>query len=308
MIVSRFRHFLARQWRAAIFFLALCAAPLMAAAAPTVAGENAAEANLPVVSPNDNRLPGGVLKDGVLTIKLELREARWFPDKDGGPSIVVMSFAEEGRVPQIPGPMIRVPEGTEIHASVRNLLAVAATVHGLHARPGDSSDAFEIAPGQARDVRFQAGAPGTYFYSARTTNNKFVTPAETPLSGAFIVDPAGQTPNDRVFVIGLWYEGVGFRPGLKESLTVNGKSYPYTERLTYAVGEETRWRWINPSLAPHAMHLHGFYFNVSAHGDGIGEVAAVKLIVEADLAREIVGRIFEFRQGDKVDDQRIVHP
>lgn len=95
---------------------------------------------------------------------------------------------------------------------------------------------------------------------------KCATPAETPLSGAFIVDPAGQTPNDRVFVIGLWYEGMQFEPGVKESLTINGKSYPYTERLTYTVGEETHWRWINPSLGPHAMHLHGFYFTVNSAG------------------------------------------
>ncbi|MBZ5541031.1 MAG: multicopper oxidase domain-containing protein [Acidobacteriia bacterium] len=64
-----------------------------------------------------------------------------------------------------------------------------------------------------------------------------------------------------MFVIGLWYE----EPD-KESLTVNGKSYPYTERLTYTVGEETHWRWINPSVSDHAMHLHGFYFTVNSAG------------------------------------------
>ncbi|MBZ5541030.1 MAG: multicopper oxidase domain-containing protein [Acidobacteriia bacterium] len=188
MVVWCFCQLLARQRRAAIFLLALAVALLAIGAAPAFASANTAEASLPVVSPNDNRLPGGVLKDGALTIKLELRETRWYPDKDGGPSVVVMTFGEEGRAPQIPGPMIRVPEGTEIHASVRNLLAVNATVHGLHARPGEANDSFEIAPGQVREARFQAGAPGTYFYSARTTKEEDPTPAETPLSGAFIVD------------------------------------------------------------------------------------------------------------------------
>jgi FtsP/CotA-like multicopper oxidase with cupredoxin domain len=254
MNISRVPSFLLRQKQVALFLLAL---PL-AAAMPLFA---ATEVNLPVVSPNDNRASGGVLKDGVLTIKLELREARWYPDKDGGPSIVVQTFAEEGRAPQIPGPMIRVPEGTEIHASVRNLLSIPATVHGMHARPGEAGDAIEIGPGQAREVDFKTGAAGTYFYSARTTKETDPTPAETPLSGVFIVDPAGQSPSDRVFVIGLWYE----LPD-KEVLTVNGKSYPYTERLSYTQGEETRWRWINASVSEHAMHLHGFYYTVNSSG------------------------------------------
>ncbi|MBZ5526745.1 MAG: multicopper oxidase domain-containing protein [Acidobacteriia bacterium] len=254
MNISCVHSFLLRQKQVSLFLLAL---PL-AAAIPVFA---ATETNLPVVSPNDNRASGGVLKNGVLTIKLELREARWYPDKDGGPSVTVMTFAEEGHAPQIPGPMIRVPEGTEIHASVRNLLSAPATLNGLHARPGEASDTIEIAPGQAREVNFKTGTTGTYFYSARTTKEADPTPAETPLSGAFIVDPAGQAPNDRVFVIGLWYE----LPD-KEVLTVNGKSYPYTERLTYTQGEETHWRWINASVSEHAMHLHGFYYTVNSSG------------------------------------------
>jgi FtsP/CotA-like multicopper oxidase with cupredoxin domain len=50
-------------------------------------------------------------------------------------------------------------------------------------------------------------------------------------------------------------------------LVVNGRPWPFTERLTYAMGDSIRWRLINASSAPHVMHLHGFYFRVDARGD-----------------------------------------
>ena len=66
----------------------------------------------PSASVNDNRTPAGVLRNGVLTLHLEARPAIWYPEKDGGPHLTVSAFAEEGHAPQIPGPMIRVPEGS----------------------------------------------------------------------------------------------------------------------------------------------------------------------------------------------------
>lgn len=49
--------------------------------------------------------------------------------------------------------------------------------------------------------------------------------------------------------------------------TVNGLSWPRTERLTYNMGDTVRWRVINASAVPHPMHLHGFYFKVLSRGD-----------------------------------------
>jgi FtsP/CotA-like multicopper oxidase with cupredoxin domain len=49
-------------------------------------------------------------------------------------------------------------------------------------------------------------------------------------------------------------------------MVINGKSWPYTERLSYQVGDTVRWRWLNPSSQPHPMHLHGFYFTVASRG------------------------------------------
>jgi FtsP/CotA-like multicopper oxidase with cupredoxin domain len=187
----------------------------------------------------------------------------------------VYAFGEHGKAAQIPGPMVRVPEGTHIRASVRNQLAKRMYVHGLCTRPCDpTTESLTLEPGERRALEFSAGVHGTYAYFATSIPGDFlkapgeafpVTGIETPLSGAFIVDPVGAKPDDRVFVIGLWYDV----PNDTEVLTINGHTWPFTERIHSRVGVEERWRWINTSFSEHAMHLHGFYYDVFSKGDGL---------------------------------------
>jgi len=74
--------------------------------------------SLPMATANDNREAAGVLKDGVLTLRLVAEEVRWRPEGQSAadPTRTIQAFAEEGKAPQIPGPLVRVPEGTEIRA------------------------------------------------------------------------------------------------------------------------------------------------------------------------------------------------
>src|SRR5262245_11752191 len=234
---------------------------------------------LPRIEANQNVSPAGQLRDGVLTIRLEIRQGDWFPEAETGPSVVVQAFAEEGGSLQIPGPLIRVPEGTEVRATVRNVLDKGtARLYGLYARPGGDKKPLEIPAGETRDVRFKLTAPGTYLYWATTTETTLQRRffADSQLSGAIIVDPPGEVVADRVFVIGVWLDmGVrGPSPRNGQSLAViNGKSWPHTERLTYKAGEPVRWRWVNGSYDAHPMHLHGAYFRVRSEGDGDTDVA-----------------------------------
>lgn len=224
----------------------------------------------PAIQANSNRSPAGSLQNGVLSFRLELRRGDWYPEADTGPSMKVYAFAEEGRVPQVPGPLIRVPEGTEIRVTLRNLLPVAAIVHGLHQHPGDAGDVIQVAAGEVREARFTAGAAGTYQYWATAggpTNLGRPFQIDSQLAGAFIVDPPGSVADDRVFVIGIWRSQAV--PALSNDVPViNGKSWPYTERLTYRAGEPVRWRWINASDVNHPMHMHGSYYRVDSAGDG----------------------------------------
>lgn len=232
----------------------------------------------PRVVPNDNRTAGGRLENGVLTLALEVREARWYPDGESGPSLVMQMFAESGLAPQNPGPMIRVPAGTKIQLSLRNALRDSTlVVYGLHTRPGTTSDSIQIAPGSTRDVSFAAGEPGTYFYWGTTTHEPVDKRSgiDSQLQGAFIVDaPGAPAPSDRVFVLGSWTgpadKKSGFAPDLR---VINGLSWPGTERLTYTAGDTILWRWVNPTDSPHPMHLHGFYFDVLSRGNWAADTA-----------------------------------
>jgi len=227
---------------------------------------------------NDNRTPAGTLRDGVLTVDLEVREVDWRPDADDAPGLVVRAFAERGKRASIPGPLIRVPEGTTVVARVTNPMSHGTlVVRGLSTRGSPSvPDTLQVAAGATREVRFAAGAAGTYYYSGQILGGISSDTLSTPdaeLHGAFVVDARGSRhANDRVLVIGLWTRtarvgGLVARGDLLR-FTINGKSWPHTERLTYSVGDTVRYRVINASIAVHPMHLHGFYFDVNTRGDG----------------------------------------
>lgn len=229
----------------------------------------AAAGTPPDILANDNLAPAGRIESGVLTLHLELRQGVWHPEAPDGRAIDVYSFAEEGHAPQTPGPLVRVPQGTDVHVSVHNLLPVAAFVHGLHQRPGKPDDCIQLAPGEIKEAHFAAGEPGTYLYWASTSKGDFDDRSleEGLMSGAFIVDAAGASTDDRIFVIQLWVKHL-FEPAFESVLSINGKSWPYTERLHAQIGNPEHWRVVNATRLEHPMHLHGFYFYVNATSDG----------------------------------------
>ena len=224
------------------------------------------------VAINDNRTTAGTHTEGTLSIRLDARLGTWHPDRDTDPGIVVKAFGIEGGPLQVPGPVIRVREGTEIRARVRNSLGDSLALHGLFSRPGtdSSSQAVVIAPGETREIGFLAGQPGTYYYWGATAADTALParPArDTQLVGALIVDPRdGPAGSDRVLLISNWPTD---QPGVANigRMVINGRSWPHTERMAYKVGDTVRMRLINAGAAVHPMHLHGFYFKVDSRGD-----------------------------------------
>ena len=235
-----------------------------------------ASSSLPVVEANDNRRPAGRLRGNVLTINLVVQMARWFPQAASGPFIEVEAFSEEGRTPMIPAPLIRVPAGTIVDATVRNALPDSAiTVYGLHARPTDTPDSVRLLPGETKVVRFAAGAPGTYFYRAVIGKYRDRAPGRPEpdsrereqIAGAVVVDSAaGGRKDDRIFVINIWGKWKD-SSHYQNALAINGRSWPHTEKVSTTVGDTLRWRVINVSARAHPMHLHGFYYRVDTQGD-----------------------------------------
>ena len=254
--------------------LALCVVALTLLPLPCRGSDVA----LPPIAANDNRVSAGKLDNRVLMLHLEVREGQWHPGAIKGPAISpqipitvdTAAFGEVGHGLQMPGPMIRVPQGTDVHVSVHNLLAKTVFIHGLNGHPETDAKVMELAPRDTQDATFIAGEPGTYLYWASSEPARMPVmraPADVPLSGAFIVDAPGAGTSDRVFVIGEWAKD-WMTQKLQWVLTINGKTWPYTERLQATQGQSEHWRILNATNGPHPMHLHGFYFHVEGVGDG----------------------------------------
>lgn len=254
-------------------------------------------AQAPRAIPNDNRTSAGRMVNGELRISLDAMIAEWRPRGESGPVKRALTFTESGRAPSVPGPMIRLAAGTPVRIAIRNTLAQPMRIRGLGdrdvaSRPGASSvrpflaaTSMTLQPGETREVRFTPTRATTSFYRAN-----LVTPAAefdgSGFEGAYIVDPTGESPPPGERVMMITTSGDEGGPSVK--LSVNGLSWPYTERLSYAFGDTVRWRLIvSSSAVVHPMHLHGFYFNVDASGDG--DVDTV--YAPGDRPREVTHRM-----------------
>ena len=229
----------------------------------------------PAAAVNDNRVPGGTMRNGILEMNLVLQRATWYPEGEQGCGVNVFAFAEEGKTAQTPGPLIRVRVGAALRVVVRNALPTAIVVRGLLDRPADTAVARKgaaIPAGESRTFEFRAATPGTYLYFATpTTNVTGFVPANdySQAVGALVVDPPENPGRDRIFVFTRWrgpQNSVARTQGY-ELMAFNGRSWPHTERITATVGDTVRWRVISANNDGHAMHLHGFHFVIESEGD-----------------------------------------
>ena len=231
-----------------------------------------ATTNPETISHNEMRVPAGRLSNGVLTLRLEARAGMWYPDGPQGMARPVAAFAEVGGGLQNPGPLVRVPVGTQVRISMRNTLDNPLTIFGLGAQRG-AGDSVAIAPGATHDFQFKATGAGVYYYAGKTTPAPLLgrDKEDSQLNGMIVVDPSGRVPDDRLFVISWWGSIDSTKvSGLEDGATIvfNGLSWPHTQRIQATQGDRLRWRWVNVTAAPHPLHLHGFYFDVTGTGNG----------------------------------------
>jgi FtsP/CotA-like multicopper oxidase with cupredoxin domain len=235
---------------------------------PVVQEAYGASATTATIQAQDNRTAAGSLRDGVLRLELEIEEGLWQAEHPLAAN-PVLAFREARGPLTIPGPLIRVRQGTALEVTIHNRHGRDIFVRGLQARR-KSSRALRVPARGRATATFQADLVGTYYYwgTLKDSLNKREG-LDSQLTGAFIVDPPSGAENDRVFVIGRLgsaNDGVNVGSGLG-AWVINGQSWPDTERLTYRVGEPVTWRWINATGHRHPLHLHGTYFQVTHKGD-----------------------------------------
>jgi len=237
-------------------------------------------ANAPMARVNDNRHAAGVLSAQTLTLSLDIVEAAYQPEGEHDPVVRILAFAEPGKSPQVPGPLLRAPVGTTVHLTLRNRSDSAIMLAGLRRdRPADR-DTVHVAAGATRDITFKLDRVGNFFYwGAIKGRNNFDEREwlDSQLTGAFIIDSAGApsvSAQERVWVITEWFYPSPTTQTFESALAFNGKGWPYNERLTFNQGDSIHFRIVNASANEHPLHLHGFYFRVARHG-GVGAETVV---------------------------------
>jgi FtsP/CotA-like multicopper oxidase with cupredoxin domain len=229
---------------------------------------------LDLILPNDNRIPAGTLSSQNLKLDLEVKWGDFRMETPDRPGLKLVAVGEVGKTATIPSPLVRIKKGTFINATVHNTLKDSTiTIYGFQKRPYSVRDSLFILPGETGKVSFEAGEPGTYLYWVQLgKGNKkgFFGEESEQLAGAFVIDPEEGSPEDRVFVINAFSKKQKQKDGKDlwlEALTINGRSWPFTERIEPEVGDILRWRLVNASGRNHPMHLHGFYFDVLERGN-----------------------------------------
>jgi len=207
-------------------------------------------ANAPVAEVNQNRVPGGRLAKGTLTLALDVVEAAYRPEGIDDPVVRILALAEPGKTPQVPGPLLRAPVGTTVRLTLRNTSDSALTFSGFRQLLKADDDTVQLAAHASRELTFRLDAVGTYAYWGVLKGEKTFEDRswlDSQLNGAFVVDPAGTDPataTDRIFVISEWFHDYADR-AFESALTFNGRAWPHNERITLAQGDSVHWRFIN---------------------------------------------------------------
>ena len=228
-------------------------------------------ANASIARVNDNRRPAGTLSGGTLTLSLDIVEAGYQPEGELDPVVRILAFAETGKGPSVPAPLLRAPVGTTVHLTVHNKSDSALTLGGLRRSMPADRDTVQLAAGATREVTFKLDRVGNFFYWAilkGLSNFDDRNWLDSQLTGALIVDAAGAAPatNERVWLITEWFYPVEKTQQFESALTFNGKAWPYNEQLTFTQGDSVHFRIVNAAAVEHPLHLHGFYFRVTRHG------------------------------------------
>src|SRR5438128_2574862 len=117
---------------------------------------------LPSLAPNANTVAAGTLRDGVLSLELNALESQWSAAGATTPMPTVEAFAEPGKAPSAPGPLIRIPAGTLIRVNVHNSLTRPLTF--FLPTSATTDDSVVVAAGAVGTLQVRATTAGNFVY------------------------------------------------------------------------------------------------------------------------------------------------
>jgi len=185
----------------------------------------------------------------------------------------------------IPGPLLRVRQGEELHLRLFNELAEPTSLHWHGVRGPNAMDGVPdltqapIEPGASFDYRFRPPDAGTFWYHAHSAEQ-----IDWGLHGALIIDEKEAVDVDRdvALVLGM----PSLQPDLHELALVNGAVRP---DIAVRPGERLRLRLINATSA------RGFVLRLPDHAPWVmaidGQPAEPSLPREGRLGLAPGGRL-----------------
>lgn len=229
----------------------------------------------PVITPNGAALPFKIV-DGVKVFHLIAEEVK----HQFAPGLTATCWGYNGRVH---GPTLEAVEGDRVRVYVTNRLKAPTTVHwhgvylpaGMDGVGGLTQKVIE--PGETFRYEWTFRQHGTFMYHS---HHDEMTQMAMGMMGMIVVhprDPSAEYRVDRDFAIMLseWKIAPGTRrpdPNAMSDfnvLTMNAKAFPGTAPLVAKTGDRVRIRFGNlSSMDHHPIHLHGFYFKITATDGG----------------------------------------
>ncbi|MEK7808742.1 MAG: copper oxidase [Chloroflexota bacterium] len=197
-------------------------------------------------------------KDGFKVFEVTCKDIKW--EIEPGKSVEAMSY--NGIVP---GPEIRVTEGDKVRVVCKNEMKQSTSIHFHGVLVPNAMDGVPyitqppIKTGETFTYEFTAKNSGSHMYHSHHNAAEQVTKG---LMAPFIIEPKDKSKEpkaDADYNMVLNDSGIG--------LTINGKSFPYTQPIIAKLGQKIRVRYMNEGLLIHPMHLHGLPQLVT-HKDG----------------------------------------
>ncbi len=231
------------------------------------------DAGVPAATESQGALPLSYALDGdVKVFALTARPVRWKLTGD----VTMTAWTYNGT---IPGPMIRVTEGDKVRVTVKNELPEATSIHwhgipvpnAMDGVPPFTQTAIET--GQSFTYEFTASPAGSFMYHSHVETDKQIP---LGLYAPFIIEPkdasTARLSVDKVLMLsevrigadGKTYAAMPMAGAEPNYFTINGKSFPDTEKIQVKRGEVVRLRLENVGQLTHPMHLHGSFFKVVA--------------------------------------------
>lgn len=233
--------------------------------------------------------------DGEVTLTTEACRHRILgEDTAGGPLELpeVWAWKARGHDPSVPGPILRVTEGTEMEITYDNTEHDRPHTFHVHAlrkswmddgAPATTGD--QVAPGEEYTYEIDANVPGTHLYHCHFQTQ---THLDLGMYGILRVDPVDYEPPDKEFFFTVkdWDSRLSastaggdvsysHRDRNPDVFTINGRSAPYSlhpeegSPMVVQEGDRVRVHVTNNGYESHPIHLHNHRFEVVEKDGGV---------------------------------------